>query len=431
MRGAAPEINPVCHPAGDSASIPGRGAELSIEHNESGKPELNPVSTAPADGETADVPGPADGKATALPQAVVEQSDPDEEEDESQDELYEHFNLTVDRGQTMLRIDKFLTNRLESTSRNRIQAAADSGNIIVNGRPVKASYKVKPLDVVSIVLPYPRRQLEIIPENIPLDIVFEDDHLMVINKPAGMVVHPGHGNYSGTLVNALTYHLQGLELFSEGDMRAGLVHRIDKDTSGLLVIAKNEKVHARLARQFFDHTIERRYWALAWGNLPEDEGTITGHIGRSVRDRLKMFIYADGETGKHAVTHYKVLKRYGYVTLVECRLETGRTHQIRVHMEWQGHPLFNDSRYGGDRILKGTTFSKYKQFIQNCFSIMPRQALHAKSLGFEHPVTRQRLHFDSPLAPDFQQVLDKWDNYVAHRDTFEEDEVQENLSAVM
>ncbi|MCD8174186.1 MAG: RluA family pseudouridine synthase [Alistipes sp.] len=432
VRGAAPEINPVCHPAGDSATVTGRGAEVSIADNESGRPELNPVSTAPADDETADVPGPADGKANAFPQAaVVEQSDPGEEDDEAQDELYEHFNLTVDRGQAMLRIDKFLTNRLESTSRNRIQAAADSGNIIVNGRPVKASYKVKPLDVVSIVLPYPRRQLEIIPENIPLDIVFEDDHLMVINKPAGMVVHPGHGNYSGTLVNALTYHLQGLELFSEGDMRAGLVHRIDKDTSGLLVIAKNEKVHARLARQFFDHTIERHYWALAWGNLPEEEGTITGHIGRSVRDRLKMFVYADGEAGKHAVTHYKVLKRYGYVTLVECRLETGRTHQIRVHMEWQGHPLFNDSRYGGDHILKGTTFSKYKQFIQNCFSIMPRQALHAKSLGFEHPVTRQRLHFDSPLAPDFQQVLDKWDNYVTHRDTFEEDEVQENLSAVM
>lgn len=364
-----------------------------------------------------------DRNAKILPemQEQLHPADMELAEEESQDELYEHFNLTVDKGQAMLRIDKFLTNRLEGTSRNRIQTAADSGNIIVNGKAVKGSYKVKPLDVISIVLPYPRRQLEIIPEDIPLDIVYEDDHLMVINKAAGMVVHPGHGNYSGTLVNALTYYLQGLELFSEGDMRAGLVHRIDKDTSGLLVIAKDEKVHAKLARQFFDHTIERRYHALVWGNLPDDDGTITGHIGRSVRDRLKMYVYADGEAGKHAVTHYKVLKRYGYVTLVECRLETGRTHQIRVHMEWQGHPLFNDARYGGDRILKGTIFSKYKQFIQNCFSIMPRQALHAKSLGFEHPVTRERMYFDSPLAEDFQQVLEKWDNYVAHRDMFEDE----------
>ncbi|MCD7968795.1 MAG: RluA family pseudouridine synthase [Alistipes sp.] len=361
-----------------------------------------------------------DDPVTAQPLAVTGVAAPEADEEDQQDELYEHFNLTVDRGQAMLRIDKFLTNRLESTSRNRIQTAADSGNIIVNGKAVKASYKVKPGDVISIVLPYPRRRLEIIPEDIPLNIVYEDDHLMVIDKPAGMVVHPGHGNYSGTLVNALTYYLQGLELFSEGDMRAGLVHRIDKDTSGLLVIAKDERTHAKLARQFFDHTIQRRYLALVWGNLPEDEGTITGHIGRSVRDRLKMYVYPDGDAGKHAVTHYKVLKRYGYVTLAECRLETGRTHQIRVHMEWLGHPLFNDARYGGDRILKGTTFTKYKQFITNCFTLLPRQALHAKSLGFTHPATGKHLHFKAPLPQDLKQVLEKWDTYITNRPDFED-----------
>ncbi len=361
-----------------------------------------------------------DDPVTAQPLAVTGVAAPEADEEDQQDELYEHFNLTVDRGQAMLRIDKFLTNRLESTSRNRIQTAADSGNIIVNGKAVKASYKVKPGDVISIVLPYPRRRLEIIPEDIPLNIVYEDDHLMVIDKPAGMVVHPGHGNYSGTLVNALTYYLQGLELFSEGDMRAGLVHRIDKDTSGLLVIAKDERTHAKLARQFFDHTIQRRYLALVWGNLPEDEGTITGHIGRSVRDRLKMYVYPDGDAGKHAVTHYKVLKRYGYVTLAECRLETGRTHQIRVHMEWLGHPLFNDARYGGDHILKGTTFTKYKQFITNCFTLLPRQALHAKSLGFTHPATGKHLHFEAPIPPDLKQVLEKWDTYITNRPDFED-----------
>ena len=347
--------------------------------------------------------------------------DTDFAEEEQQDELYEHFNLVVDRGQAMLRIDKFLTHRLENASRNRIQTAADNGNILVNGKAVKSSYKIKPLDNISIVMPYPRREVEIIAEPIALNIVYEDDDLIIVNKEAGMVVHPGHGNYSGTLVNALTFHLQDLPLFQERDMRAGLVHRIDKNTSGLLVIAKNERSHARLAKQFFDHSIERRYVALAWGDFDEEEGTVTGNIGRSHRDRLKMQVFEDGSDGKHAVTHYKVLKRYGYITLLELRLETGRTHQIRVHMEWIGHPLFNDERYGGNRILKGTTFNKYKQFIENCFAIMPRQALHARSLGFVHPSTGKHVSFESALAADMQSVLEKWDNYTLNRDMFSDD----------
>ncbi len=345
--------------------------------------------------------------------------DPDGEE--QQDELYEHYNFTVDRGQNMLRIDKYLTAKMENVSRNRIQVAADSGNILVNGAPVKPSYKVKPQDNISIVMPYPRRVVEIIAENIPLRIPYEDDDLLIVDKEAGMVVHPGHGNYSGTLVNALTWHLRDEPLFQEGDMRAGLVHRIDKNTSGLLVVAKNEKSHARLARQFFEHTIDRVYVALVWGNFDDDEGTVTGNIGRSRKDRLKMAVFPDGDEGKHAVTHYRVLKRYGYVTLLELRLETGRTHQIRVHMEWLGHPLFNDERYGGDRILKGTTFSKYKQFIDNCFAIMPRHALHARTLGLTHPTTKERISFDTPLPADMAEVLAKWDNYIANRDTFEND----------
>lgn len=335
-------------------------------------------------------------------------------------ERYEHFAITVDRGQSMIRLDKFLVDRMEHCSRNRIQTAADDGNILVNGTPAKASYKVKPLDRITLVMPYPKRELEIIPEDIPLDIVYEDDDLLIVNKAAGMVVHPGCGNYSGTLVNALAYHLRHLEMFREGDMRAGLVHRIDKDTSGLLVIAKNELSHVRLAKQFFDHTIHRRYVALAWGNFDEDEGTITGNIGRDPRDRMLMHVFADGSQGKHAVTHYKVLRRYGYVTLVECRLETGRTHQIRVHMAWQGHPLFNDPRYGGDRILKGTTFSKYRQFISNCFDLLPRQALHARSLGFVHPTTGRDMLFESELPEDLSAVIAKWDGYVAARGMYEE-----------
>lgn len=340
-------------------------------------------------------------------------------DDDAQDELYEHFSVTVDRGQSLLRLDKFLTCRMEHCSRNRIQTAADEGNILVNGRPAKASYKVKPLDKISIVMPYPRRETEIIPENIPLNILYEDDDVLVVDKPAGMVVHPGHGNWSGTLVNALTYHLRDLPMFREGDMRAGLVHRIDKNTSGILVVAKNERANAVLAKQFFDHTTERRYVALVWGNFEQDEGTIVGNIGRNPKDRLQMWVFADGSDGKHAVTHYRVLQRFGYVTLVECRLETGRTHQIRVHMQWQGHPLFNDERYGGDRILKGTTFTKYRQFVENCFALMPRHALHAQSLGFTHPTTRERMHFESPLPADFEAVLEKWRSYAAHVGTEE------------
>ena len=335
-------------------------------------------------------------------------------------ERYEHFAITVDRGQSMIRLDKFLVDRMEHCSRNRIQTAADNGSILVNGVAAKASYKVKPMDRITLVMPYPKRELEIVPEAIPLDIVYEDDDLLIVNKPAGMVVHPGCGNYSGTLVNALAYHLRHLEMFRGGDMRAGLVHRIDKDTSGLLVVAKNELAHVRLAKQFFDHTIHRRYVALAWGSFDEDEGTVTGNIGRDPRDRMLMHVFADGSQGKHAVTHYRVLHRYGYVTLLECRLETGRTHQIRVHMSWQGHPLFNDPRYGGDRILKGTTFSKYRQFISNCFALLPRQALHARSLGFVHPTTGREMLFESDLPEDFRAVITKWDGYVAARGMFEE-----------
>ncbi len=268
-------------------------------------------------------------------------------------------------------------------------------------------------------MPYPRSETELLPENIPLEIPNEDDDLLIVNKPAGLVVHPGVGNWSGTLVNALMYHLQDSEVTADGEMRAGLVHRIDKNTSGLLVIAKNELSHARLAKQFFDHTIARRYVALVWGNFAEDEGTITGNIGRSPKERQKMYVFADGSDGKHAVTHWRVLKRFGYVTLVECRLETGRTHQIRVHMAWQGHPLFNDERYGGDRILKGTTFAKYKQFIENCFSVMPRHALHARLLGFDHPSTGREVMFESDLPADFKALIAKWEGYAANTEEME------------
>lgn len=352
-------------------------------------------------------------------------TDPDWEGEEQQDEMFEHFGIVVDKGQGMMRIDKFLTEKIEGASRNRVQAAADAGNILVNDKPVKSSYKVKPMDRISLVMPYPKRELEIIPEDIPLDILYEDDDLIIVNKEPGMVVHPGFGNYTGTLVNALTFHLKDLPLFQEGDLRAGLVHRIDKNTSGILVVAKNERAHAHLAKQFFDHTIDRVYHALVWGNLSEDEGTITGHIGRSVRDRLQMCVFPDGEQGKHAVTHYKVLQRFGYVNLVECRLETGRTHQIRVHMAYIGHPLFNDERYGGDRILKGTTFSKYRQFVENCFKIMPRQGLHARSLGFTHPTTGERMNFELEKPADMQEVLRKWDIYTSSRSVDAEDDGEE------
>lgn len=335
-----------------------------------------------------------------------------EEEEVDDDRMYEHFAIVVDKGQSPMRVDKFLCERMSDRSRSRIQAAADAGNVLVGDRPVKSSYKVKPLDRISVVLPYPMRVLEIIPEDIPLDIVYEDDDVIVVNKRPGMVVHPGFGNYTGTLVNALTWHLRDLPLFRDGDMRAGLVHRIDKNTSGLLVVAKSEGSHAFLAKQFFDHTIERRYIALVWGNMEADDGTVTGNIARSVKDRLRMAVYDDPSIGKHAVTHYKVLRRFGYVTLIECRLETGRTHQIRVHMEHIGHPLFNDERYGGDVILRGTTFAKYRQFVDNCFEMLPRQALHAKTLGFVHPRTREIMRFDSELPDDMASVIAKWEGYV-------------------
>ena len=352
---------------------------------------------------------------------MIEEELPDELENDLDDiepvgdeaQLYEHFRVVVDKGQAMVRVDKYLFERIVNASRNRIQKAAEDGVVMANGKPVKSSYKVKPLDVITVMMDRPRYENEIIPENIPLTIVYEDPYLMVVNKPAGLVVHPGHGNYHGTLVNALMHHLNKQGIPAEEQNRAGLVHRIDKNTSGLLVVAKNEQSHARLAKQFFDHTIGRRYVALVWGNFEEDEGTITGNIGRSPRDRQKMFVFEDGSDGKHAVTHWRVLKRYGYVTLVECRLETGRTHQIRVHMSWQGHPLFNDERYGGDRILKGTTFSKYKQFIENCFAVMPRHALHAQSLGFVHPMTHEAVYFESELPDDFRALLEKWDTYAA------------------
>ncbi len=356
------------------------------------------------------------------------------EESTSEDGLFEHYKFEVDKGQSPIRIDKYLSINMRNTSRNKIQDAADEGSILVNGKSQKSSYKVRPGDVISIVMPYPKYENEIIAEDIPLDIVYEDDDVLVVNKEAGLVVHPGHGNYTGTLVNALTYHLKGLELLDDADMRAGLVHRIDKNTSGLLVIAKNAKAHTFLAKQFFDHTTSRKYVALVWGNIEEDEGTITGNIGRAVKDRLKMFVFEDGSDGKHAVTHYRVLQRFGYVTLVECELETGRTHQIRVHMAWKGHHLFNDERYGGDRVLKGTTFSKYKQFVENCFTLMPRQALHAKSLGFVHPTTRERMEFESPLPADFVAVIEKWEGYAQNRLAAEriaalnEEVVEENLS---
>lgn len=339
----------------------------------------------------------------------------EEKEGFEDSEEYEHYRLSVDAGQSPVRIDKFLSNRIENASRSRIQAAADAGNIRVDGKSVKPNYKVKPNEEIVIVMDYPRRELKIIPEDIPLNIVYEDDQLVIINKNPGMVVHPGHGNYTGTLVNALAYYFKDLPLFNSEDPRPGLVHRIDKETSGLLVVAKTELAKNKLALQFFEKTTERRYQALVWGSLKEDEGTVTGHIGRSLNNRQVFTVFPEGDYGKHAVTHYKVLQRIGYVTLVECRLETGRTHQIRVHMKYINHPLFNDSTYGGDQILRGTTFSKYKQFVHNCFQVLPRQALHAKTLGFIHPSTGEKMLFNSDLPDDMTAAIEKWENYIASR----------------
>ena len=341
---------------------------------------------------------------------------PEDFEELEENEMFEHFRLVADPGQTMVRVDKFLSNRIDKASRSRIQAAADAGNILVNDKPVKSNYKVKPGDVVVIVMDYPKRELQIIPEDIPIDIVYEDDDLLVVNKAPGIVVHPGHGNYTGTLVNALAWHFRDLPLFSGGDTRPGLVHRIDKDTSGLLVIAKTETAKINLALQFFEKTSYRRYVALVWGNLKEESGTITGNIGRSLSNRQIFTVFPDEEHGKPAVTHYKVIERLGYVNLIECQLETGRTHQIRVHMKYIGHPLFNDATYGGDQILRGTTFSKYRQFIHNCFQMIPRQALHAKSLGFVHPSSGETMLFDSELPDDMNNVIDKWRYYIGNRE---------------
>ncbi|MCD4834275.1 MAG: RluA family pseudouridine synthase [Bacteroidales bacterium] len=334
-------------------------------------------------------------------------------------ELFEHYRIEVDPGQKPLRIDKFLVNRIENASRSKIQSAADAENILVNQKPVKSNYKVKSNDIISIVMAYPPREIELIPENIPLNIVYEDDQLVIVNKEPGMVVHPSYGHYSGTLVNAMMYHLKDLPLYNTGDKRPGLVHRIDKNTSGLLVLAKTEQALNKLAKQFFDKTTERRYYALVWGTFKEKEGTITGHIGRNIKNRKVMHVFPDGSQGKHAVTHYKVLEELGYITLIECKLETGRTHQIRVHFQYIGHPLFNDFEYGGDQILKGTTFTKYKQFVQNCFNILPRQALHAKTLGFTHPSTGEYMRFESELPDDMTQVIEKWKRYLSGRESNE------------
>ncbi len=335
-----------------------------------------------------------------------------DDSDEQEDELFEHLRIVVDKGQSPLRIDKFLMNRTENASRNKIQNSAEAGSLRVNDKPVKSNYKVKPSDVITLVLPREPRDTEVYPEDIPINIVFEDDHLLVLDKEPGMVVHPGYGNYTGTLVNALVFHLNNLPTGRNGESRPGLVHRIDKNTSGLMVIAKTEKAMTKIAKEFFDRTIDRKYNALVWGDM-EGEGVIEGHIGRSYKDRRVMDVFVDGEYGKHALTRYKVLERFGYVTLVECKLETGRTHQIRAHFKHIGHPLFNDETYGGDKILKGTTFAKYKAFVDNCFKIIPRQALHAKTLGFTHPETGEELFFEADLPKDFSDVLEKWRNYAA------------------
>ena len=331
-------------------------------------------------------------------------------------ELYEHFRVTVDKGQAPVRIDKYLFERIVNASRNRIQTAADNGYVMANGKPVKSSYKVKPLDVLTVMMDRPRYENDIIPEDIPLDIVYEDDDLMVINKPAGLVVHPGCGNYHGTLVNAIAWHLRDVPSYNPNDPQVGLVHRIDKDTSGLLVVAKTPDAKTHLGLQFYNKTTQREYNALVWGIIDEDEGTIEGNIGRNPKDRMQMAVLSDSTQGKHAVTHYKVLERLGYVTLVKCVLETGRTHQIRVHMKHIGHVLFNDERYGGHEILKGTHFSKYKQFVNNCFAICPRQALHAKTLGFVHPRTGKEMFFTSELPEDMTRLLEKWRAYISNRE---------------
>lgn len=350
----------------------------------------------------------------------IQDIDDDEIEldDIQEDKLFEHYRVVVDAGQRPLRIDKFLVDRMLRTTRNRIQQAADAGAIFVNSQPVKSNYKVKPNDVITLELKTPKRELEILQENIPIDIVYEDEVLMVVNKPAGLVVHPGHGNYTGTLLNAIAYHLKDNPNYNPSDPRLGLVHRIDKDTSGLLVIAKTPEVKADLSKQFFEKTTHRVYQALVWGRVENENGTIIGNIARDTKDRMQMAVYdPDSGIGKHAITHYKVIERLAYVSWIECRLETGRTHQIRAHMKHIGHPLFSDERYGGNQILRGNHFTKYKQFVNNCFNICPRQALHAKTFGFVHPETKQQMMFDSQLPEDMNTLLGKWKVYSTNVDT--------------
>lgn len=338
-------------------------------------------------------------------------NDSHEKEANEQDELYEHYRIQVDKGQSLLRIDKFLINRIENVSRNRVQAAIAAGSVRVNNKEIKSSYKVKPGEVITVVLAHPPREVEIYCDNIPIEIIYEDEHLVVINKQAGMVVHPAYGNYRNTLVNALAYHfnphLEGKPVLSES-IRPGLVHRIDKNTSGLIIIAKNEVAMTHLAAQFYNRTIKRNYTALVWGDLTEEQGTITGHIGRNRKDRKIMEVFPDGDSGKHAITHYKVLERFHLATLVDCKLETGRTHQIRVHFQYIGHPLFGDFEYGGNSIVKGVATGSYRQFVENCFSILPRQALHARSLGFIHPASGKGMYFESTLPDDMQEVIKRW-----------------------
>ena len=346
-----------------------------------------------------------------------------EETSGEKEELFEHFRFVVDPGTEIVRLDRYLTNLMAHTSRNRIQQAAKADCILVNDRPVKSNYRVHPRDVISILLPRPVHVFELVAEDIPLDIVYEDEDVILINKPAGMVVHPAVGNFTGTLVNALLWHFQGQRNAAGEEVKPLLVHRIDKNTSGIMIVAKSEIAQMKLAANFFEHTIDRRYQALVWGDFPDDEGTIVGNVGRNPQNRMVMTVFPEGsEQGKHAVTHYRVIERFGYVTLIECRLETGRTHQIRVHMKHIGHPLFNDESYGGNEILKGTTFTKYKQFVNNCFKVLPRQALHAKSLGFVHPVTGKYMLFDSDLPADMAEALDKWRNYAKHKQLEEDDE---------
>lgn len=365
------------------------------------------------------------------------------EEQDGDQELFEHYKVTADKGQEPLRIDKFLMNRIQNATRTKIQQAAENGNILVNAKAVKSNYKVKPHDVITVVFTHPPREIELIPQDIPINVVFEDDDLIIINKDPGMVVHPGYGNYKGTLVNALVHHFQNLPISKSGatvdvsekskelaSIRPGLVHRLDKNTSGIMVVAKSEMAMTKLAKDFFDRNLDRKYVALVWGDFEEDSGTITGNVGRHLKDRKKMDVFPEGsEEGKHAVTHYKVLERFGYVSLIECKLETGRTHQIRAHMQHISHPLFNDDTYGGNRILKGTTFSKYKQFVENCFTLMPRHALHAKSLGFNHPKTGKFIHFDSEIPADMQAVIEKWRKY-SNAINIDEDSIEEDHSKI-